>query len=422
MEDEKTEYKQSLKLQNEILESITAFANSRGGELFIGIDDRGNVVGASIGKQTLEKFASVIKREIDPNVEVALRTTRINEKDIIVVTVPLSPLKPHFFKGIGYKRVGRSNQKLSPAELERMLISRVLSLHDVDSLKLNIKEEDISEKLVKAYVREAGKKYKGLKHSLLSLGLSDNGTIYPSAVLFFGKNPSRFFPLHGVKCAVFKGAQMLTIRDFPNPIYESVDPVLIFIREHIPSRIRFEGVRRIDEPIIPEQAIREALLNALMHADYTLDATIYIKITEDALEIRNGGTLPPPLTLEELKKPHNSKPRNKRIAALCHDIRWIEHWGEGTLKIIRMMRERGLDVDFSQKSGYFTARLSTKETQLNERQQRILDDIKTSKTVTVSSLTKLRIPKRTIRADLSFLVEKGFVKKIGKGKATRYSI
>jgi ATP-dependent DNA helicase RecG len=420
MENEKIEYKESLKLQNDILESIVAFANTSGGEIYIGISDSGKVVGASIGKNTLENLANTIRREIEPNIEVSLKTSKINKKEVIIIAIPLSPLKPHFFKSVSYKRIGKTNQKLSPAELEKMLIDRALSLHDVDSLKLNIKQEDISEKLLKKYVKGIGKKYQGTKHTLKSLGLADNGTIYPSAVLFFGKNPAQFFPLYGVKCAVFKGLEMLTMRNFPSPIYDLVNQVMIFLKEHIPTRIRFEGVKRVEETIITEQVLREALLNALMHADYTLDATIYIKITESKLEIRNGGTLPPPLTLEELKKPHISKPRNKRIAALCHDLNWIEHWGEGTLKIVREMRERGLEVNFSQKSGYFTLNLSLEKIKLNDRQEVILGQAKESGEITVKELSKLSIPKRTIRADLAFLVEKGFLKKKGKGRATRY--
>lgn len=422
MEGEKVEYKKSLKVINDILKSIIAFANTEGGEVRIGIDDKGKAVGVSIGKNTMENLASVISREIEPKVDVSLKTTEIDGKEIIVITIPLSPLKPHFFKGTAYKRVGKASLKLSSRELEQMLVSRILSLHDVDSLRLNIESADISDNLVKKYVREMGKAYRGVSHALRALGLADNGRIYPSAILFFGKDPARFFPLYGVKCAIFKGNEILTFKDFSQPIYEVVTPALNFMKQNIPSEIRFREIKRYEEPKIPVSVLREALLNALIHADYTMDATIYIRITEDFVEIKNGGTLPPPLTIEELKKPHLSKPRNKRIAALCHRVGWIEHWGEGTLKIVRRMRERALDVKFEEKNGYFSVKLSTKEITLNKRQQKIFQKIKALKSVTVKDLKTLRIPERTIRADLAFLVKKGLVKKKGKGKLTHYTL
>jgi len=421
MEHEKCEYKRSLVLQNEILESISAFANTFGGEIFVGIDDDGKVVGASIGKKTFENFASVVKREIDPQVNISIKATQIENKDVIVIAVPFSPLRPHFFKGIAFKRVGKANLKLSPAELEHMMISRTLSLHDVDSLPMKVSLGDISETLVKEYVSELGKKYSGIKHAIKSLGLGDDEAIAPSAVLFFGNNPAKFFPLFGVKCAVFKGNEMLAIRDFSKPIYENVEPVMAFIKQNIPFSIRFEGVKRIEEPRIPEEAMRESLMNALVHADYTLDSTIYVRITEDAIEIKNGGILPPSLSLPELLIPHISKPRNKKIASLAHGIGWIEHWGEGTLKIIRSMRERGLEAEFWERNGYFNVRLHGKEMELNERQKKILHALKESGTASSKSLAGLGIPERTLRSYLAFLAEKGFIKKIGKGRSTHYS-
>jgi len=422
MEDEKTEYKKSLAVIDEILETVVAFANTSGGEVFVGVDDSGNAVGVSLGRNTIENLATTISREIDPRVTVSLKTAESDDKIIVIIAVPMSPLKPHFFKSIAYKRVGKTNLKLSSAELEAMFISRALSLHDVDSLHLSISIDDISQNLLKEYVHEIGKKYKGAADTLRNLGLKDNGKIHPAAVIFFGNNPSRFFPLYGVKCAVFRGNEMLAMRDFPLPVYEVVAPVMNFIKQNIPFGIRFQGVKRYEEPKIPGTAIREALLNALIHADYTLDATVYVRITEDFVEIKNGGVLPPPLTLEELRIPHISKPRNKRIAALCHNIGWIEHWGEGTLKIIREMDIRGLDADFNEKNGYFSVRLSAREISLNERQQNILQKIRDSGSASVSQLVSPGLPGRTVRADLALLVKKGFVKKEGTGRLTHYTL
>ncbi|MBI2080074.1 putative DNA binding domain-containing protein [Candidatus Micrarchaeota archaeon] len=422
MEGEKVEYKKSLATMGEILETITAFANTAGGEVYIGVDDGGNVVGVTIGKNTLENLAKDVNEGIEPKVNLSIKTSEAEGKTIIVITVASSNQKPHFFKGIAYKRTGRSNLKLSPPELEELFIKRALSLHDIDNLKFNIGITDLSEELLRTYVREISKKYHNMTDSLKTLGLMNNEDLTPSAVLFFGINPEKFFPLYGIKCAVFRGLEMLAIKDYRAPIYANIVPVLDFIKQNIPSKIRFEGVKRYEESVVPGVALREALLNAAIHADYTLDPTIYVKITENYIEIKNGGTLPAPLTIKELEKPHISKPRNKRIAALCHALGWIEHWGEGTLKITTEMRKHGLDVEFEEKNGYFSVRLYTKEIKLNKGQEKILEVLKRRERIVSGELKKLGIPDRTIRAHLAFLAEKGFIKKFGKGRKVFYTI
>ncbi|MEK6982227.1 MAG: RNA-binding domain-containing protein [Candidatus Micrarchaeota archaeon] len=420
MENEKVEYKKSLATIDEILQSVTAFANTFGGEVYVGINDDGSTAGVSIGKNTIENLTKDISRDIDPKINISIKLLEKEDKKIILISVPSSSMKPHFFRGVAYQRLGKSNVKLSSRQLEDMIIKRALSLHDVDSLNLNIKMSDLRDDLVKEYVKEIGKKYQNLANTIRTLGLGEEEQILPSAVLFFGQNPKMFFPLYGVKCAIFKENDMLAIRDFSDPIYSMLNQVILFIKQSIPSSIKFEGIKRVDESAIPDVVIREALINALINADYTLDATIYIKITQDVIEIKNAGVLPSPLTLDELEKPHISKPRNRRIAGLCHEIKWIEHWGEGTLKIFKEMRRRGLGVEFSEFNGYFSVTLHTKELPLTDRQNILFKFVQDKKRATVKELSSLGIPARTIRLELASLSKRGLIKKSGKGKLTYY--
>lgn len=420
MENEKIEYKRSLATIDEILQTIVAFANTQGGEIYVGIDDNASTIGVSIGKNTIENLAKDISREIEPKVNVSIKILEKDGRSIILINIPSSSMKPHFFKGITYQRLGKSNIKLSPKQLEEMILKKALSLHDVDSLQLNIKINNINEQLVKDYVLEIGNKYQNLYTSIRSLGLADDERIFSSAVLFFGTTPGMFFPLYGIKCAIFKGNEMLAIRDFSDPIYSLLNAVSLFIKQNLPSSIKFEGLKRYDELVIPEIVIREALVNALVNADYTLDSTIYVKITEDIVEIKNAGVLPAPLTIKELERPHMSKPRNRRIAGLCHELKWIEHWGEGTLKIFKEMKKRGLGVEFIEDNGYFCVKLHIKEQELTQKQGKIFDFIKNRGKATVREMTSLGIPARTIRQELAFLSSIGVIKKFGRGRLTYY--
>jgi ATP-dependent DNA helicase RecG len=245
--------------------------------------------------------------------------------------------------------------------------------------------------------------------------------------MFFGKNPSLLFPLYGIKCATFsERGEIKAMKDFSNNIFAIVDEAVSFASENIPKKLVFKAAMRTEVPIIPEMATREAIVNALIHRDYTFPSSVFLAVYPDRVVIKNPGMLPPDLSEKKLYVEHHSHPRNPLLAELAHKARYIEHWGTGTLRIISSMREAGLkDPEFRQDSGFFYVTLSFLKPELTKRQKRILALFREFDTATLSKIKQLlreRVTDRAIRKDLQMLVENGLIIKKNAGKHTTYSI
>jgi len=421
-ESETIELKEGIPV-SDILETVCAFANTKGGTLYIGISDEGKAKGITIGANTLENLANDMKRDIDPAVGgVSIEVIKVDDKDIIKITVPESATKPHFFHDKAHNRVGRTNQVFTPSQLEALFMKKVLGMHGVDSKPLaDATLEDIDEESLKKYAKEAGRIYHDKAHALKSLGLIKEGKFLAAAVIFFGSSPERFFPLYGVKCATMAGNEIVEMSDFRENLYASVDKVVGFILRNTPSSYKIEGTRRVELPRIPRDVLREAVVNAMIHRDYSMGSSIFIRVSRDSVSIKNPGVLPPTLSVEDLYKEHHSEPRNKLLAELAHNVKLIEHWGTGTTKIIKGMREQGLeDPVFKEDKGYFEVMLLMHEPALNKRQKTIIAQLKTKEMDISAIIAMSGSSERTIRSDLAFLERAGFVRKEKRGRKNYY--
>lgn len=423
-EDIKTELKSSTACEEEILETICAFSNTEGGVLYIGIDDSGLVIGVEIGKRTLEKLSNTITQVITPPVYPQITEMRAEEKTIISIEVQKSEHKPHFYKGRAYKRIGKTNKVIDPLELGQLYKEKFLDSNSIDKKQLrDFSLSEIDGKSLGQFVGVIGKKYSSAKNALANLGLLSNGKVTNSAMLFFGAQPANFFPLYGVKCGVFRNNEVLEMQDFKQNIFTIIDPVVDYIASHIPTKLHFDKAQRYETPIVPREALREAIINAVIHRDYLVNSSIFVKILEDKIEVKNPGMLPAPLEINDLYRPHESIPRNPKIAELAHSAKIIEHWGSGTTRILDRMRQAGLDdPTFSQTRGYFTLLLPLKEVQLNQRQKQILAILQTTRQATFATLKKqVSAPERTLRRDISQLVKRKMLYTQKKGTRLIYS-
>jgi ATP-dependent DNA helicase RecG len=191
----------------------------------------------------------------------------------------------------------------------------------------------------------------------------------------------------------------------------------------------------VDQPAVPALALREALVNAISHRDYSnRSASIALAIFDDRLEIWNNGELPSELKIEDLKKPHQSYPRNEEIATIFYKRGWVEGWGTGTLRMIRYCQKNGTpEPEFKEYSGGFSVTFRFKESmsseikkspeippvELTARQKEIIDILKTADEMTIKNIIQnLTSPpaERTLRDDLSKLRDKGFVGSRGRAK------
>ena len=213
-ESEKVEFKPSLSQTDKIMESISAFSNTKGGTVVIGVSDKGEVLGVDIGKRTIENLANRIKQNTDPMVYPSIRVGEINDKQVVVIEVVRGKQKPVLAFGRAYKRVGKTNQKLGYEEIRNLALETSKIYWD-EWVCEDASLGDIGEDKVRWFVKEA-KEQRGLDISedlpleevLMRLKLTRNKKLTNAAILLFGKNPQIFFTRPEVKCTRFKGTDV----------------------------------------------------------------------------------------------------------------------------------------------------------------------------------------------------------------------
>ncbi len=426
-ESETIEFKETLSDEDRILTSACAFANTNGGSILIGVRDNATVIGISIGKNTIELLARKLTECITPPIYASINETNVEDKTVLELKIPKSEYKPHFYKGIAYVRVGKINKDMSPQELTIFFKNRFLGQVHFDSEPCKEATfDDLDKETVKTFTETLGMKFSSVETSLRNLKLIRDKHILNAAVVFFGEKPSLLYPLFGIKCAVFSKLDISEIRDIDVNIFSAVDLAVDFVMGKVPQTISFERAERKSIPILPREALREAVINALVHRDYTYPSSVYVAIYEDKVVVKNPGVLPPELSESDLYKEHPSHPRNPLLAELAHKVKYIEHWGTGTLRILQSMRKVGLnDPIFKQEKGFFHVVLPLTRQNISERQSRILGLLREIKQSTIKDMKKLireKVSERTIKNDVRKLVEAGFILRRGKGKNTFYSV
>jgi ATP-dependent DNA helicase RecG len=254
-------------------------------------------------------------------------------------------------------------------------------------------------------------------------------------VVLFGKHPARRFPQVRIRAARFKGADTVTDfsdnRIFEGNAFELIESAEQFLRAHIAiaSELPIQGVRRADTPAYPWRALREAVLNAIVHRDYaSFDGGLSLAIYDDRIEIWNSGSLPSGITVESLKGPHPSRPHNPDIANVMFLRGYIERWGLGTRMILSRCLDSGLpEPEWLTDSGGVTLiiRLTPKSkgTELNSRKVGLLRKLKTGERILPSdyfALVSSEAKERRARQDLLEMSKAGYLRREGKGPATAY--
>ncbi len=424
-ESERVEFKESLAKISEILKTICAFANKEGGEIYIGISDDGRIVGVRVGKRTLEKLAEEITKEIRPGISVKIEKVVAGGKELLKIIVPEGDLKPYFYKGVAYKRVGKSNLRMDPQEVELLIIKRYTSKITFDSEPTDVGLEEIDEGKLRSFVERLGRKWKGKVDALKNLGLMRKNNLLKAAVLLFGKNPSVFFPQNYFKCVkVDEFGEILEFENFGGDLFEIVENVYNFALKNMPKRVRIEGLKREIEYFVPKSAIREAIVNAVVHRDYRVMSFSYLRIEPDRIVVKNPGVLPEGLDVRDLYREHSSIPRNPLIANIFFLAGYIEAWGSGTLRMIRDCIRSGLSLPkFEEKGGFFYVIFDLKEKVLGEREKKILDYLSKKGTVKTSEVAEfLGVSSRTALRILNKLADLGYIIRAGSKKGRIYRI
>ena len=442
-ESETVEFKKSPSESKEIIKTISAFANTKGGKIFIGISNSGKVPGVKIGKDTIERLTNQITQNTDPKIHPHITVERIDEKQIIIIKVKES--SDHLVLAFGrpYKRVGKSTLRMSKDEYERIIlekhkdklyfdsqICKEATLADIDNIK------------VKRFLERASFERRldinsdiNPKEILGKLNLIKKDKLTNAAILLFGKNPQKFFLQAETRCARFKGTEPLEFIDmkvFGGNIIDQREDAIEFIKEHIQLHAEIKGTERIERWEYPIEAIREAVTNALCHRNYKISSNVQIRVFDNRIEIWGCGSLPEPLTIEDLKKRHDSVLRNPLIGRCFFLIKYIEQWGTGTNRMIKKCLSSGLPEPlFEEISGNLVVTFRGKITKeylegldLNKRQIVAMEYIKKIGKITNKNYREIfpEISNETARFDLNTMVKKRLLNKRGEKKGVYYTL
>jgi ATP-dependent DNA helicase RecG len=435
-EQQNIEYKQSW--HDDYLKWVCGFANAHGGKIFIGKDDNGKVVGVADYKKLMDDLPNKIRDVLGIMAEVNLHEEN-GLYFIEIITPPYSV--PISLRGNYYYRSGSTKQELKGNALMEFLLRKSGKTWD-DVVEPRATLSDIDEKTIEQFKSDA--KNAGrlpddgdlpLAEFLSKLRLTENGQLKRAALVLFGKDPARFYPNQIVKIGRFGG------KDDDLKFQEVVEGNLLYLlretvaelnRKFFVKPIHFEGLQRIEKDEYPVAAVREILLNALVHRDY-MSSFIQIRIYDDKFWVWNGGKLPEDITLESLRRTHSSHPRNPLIADVCFKGGYIDSWGRGTLKIINACREAELpEPNIAEQDGGFLVEIfknrltpeQMKKAGLNERQVKAVLYVAENGSITNSQYQKLSdVARITATRDLRELVEKGFLISSGtKGAGSSYRL
>ena len=420
-ETQNIEYKSTWR--DEYLKWICGFANANGGTIFIGKDDNGKTVGVADAKKLLEEIPNKVRDVLGILVDVNLKETK--QGDYLEIVVEPYP------NGISYKgqyhyRSGSTKQELKGAALDKFLLQKKGKRWDGVPVP-NVSVTDLKQETFD-FFKKRGIRSKRLDEESLNdtneqllenLELTEGKYFKRAALLLFHPKPEKFVTGAYIKIGYFENEADLIFQDeVHGNLFEQIEKTLdILFTKYIKAIISYEnGINRIETYEYPKEAVREAILNAIAHKDYSGLTPIQIRVYKDKIMIWNEGTLPENWTVSNLLKSHSSRPFNPDIANAFFRSGYVESWGRGISKMNELCVAEGLPkptyiaessdfwVEF-RKDIYHTEYLQSLG--LNDRQVKAVLYAKDKGKITNSDYQTLNdISKRTATTELTELADK----------------
>ncbi len=435
-ESETIKFKENF--DKETIETAGAFANTKGGIIIIGVSDKGKINGIKISKEMFKDWTNKISQSTEPRIIPEIEQNEIENKIIVLIHIKEFPIKPVSVKGKCFRRVGNSNRIMTPQEITEM--HNYSTGTSWDAFPARDKTiEDIDLKKVEKYITKANstgrrKIDEKSQEVLKKLELVKDRKPTWSAILMFGKEPQKPLLQAAAHCGRFRIDKTQIIDDLmiETDLISQVDEIMKFITRSISVRYEFEGKpKRKEVWDYPLEALRVAIINAIVHRDYTAPSNVQVEIYDDRVEVWNPGRLLPGITIEDLyKKEHKSIIRNKQIAQIFYDIGYIEKYGSGTTKIIELCKQNGIpQPEFKEVTGGFSVifrkDIYTEEylsnLGLNERQIKAVMYVKEKGKITNKEYRKITgLSDEGVRLNLKELIEKEILLLRGKGRGTYY--
>jgi ATP-dependent DNA helicase RecG len=437
------EFKQAIPQNEQIVKTAIGFCNQNGGRLVIGVADNGAIIGISPEEaaNAIESLSKAIYDASTPPILPLVYTQTINDKTLLVMEVSSGTNKPYYRKSEGlekgtYVRLGSITLRATADLIEELKWQARGKYYDMMPV-YGTTENDLDREKILEFVqsRKVGKKAK-ISQSLLNsyyLIIQEHAHTYATTagILLFGKQPQHFFTEAMIICSHFKGIEgrdALASIDCTGTLFDQFERAFDFIVSRLSKSFTIEGTRRKETLEIPEKAIREALLNMIVHRNYHQRSPAKIAIYQNRIEFFSPGTFFGPLNSQNLKL-GLSFIRNAAICKTFREAGYIEKMGSGFITIFKAYEEGNLKSPSVIEGEGFVKCILPREP-LSGGKLATVDELQPILTlfdmgteITISDVTKhLGLSRTTAGRRLDTLFKLGKIKKTGKGRGTVYRL
>ena len=420
-------------LTKDIKKEIIAFANTKGGKIYIGIDDKNTILGMNNIDNTLQSLTGMINEGIKPSLieYTQIKTEKFDDKDIIVIEIQSGPNKPYYLADKGlkpsgvYLRHGASSIPASDEMIRKMIFEHAsLRFEEMISRKQDLTFDYLEKKFKDNHIIFDENKCKLLniindknKYTNLGLLLSDQCS-------------------YTIKCAIFNGTNKIEFRDrkeFTGSILKQVDDIFEYFELFNKISGKIIGLKRIDTRDYPEYSLREALLNAVIHRSYYFDSSIMVTLYDDKFEILSMGGLIDGITMKEIFKGVSSS-RNPNLANIFYRFGYVESFGTGIGRIMDSYAKYDKKPIFEATENTFSITLPNMNYIETSNSSNIIATSLSQEDIIINYLKEynkinrneteklLNISKTRAYQILDEMLKKNIIKKEGTGKNTYYML
>ncbi|MBP5293068.1 MAG: putative DNA binding domain-containing protein [Clostridia bacterium] len=425
-ESEPIEFKSQF--TEEIYKEVIAFANTEGGVIYIGIDNEGNVIGLTNVDEEYVRITNGIRDAILPDVTMFIQYS-IQQNKVVRITVNEGTNKPYYLKAKGLKPGGayvRQGSTSVPASSE--LIRQMIKESDGDNYEdMRSLEQELTFESAKVAFARYGVEFGEKKYRALGIKQKD---LYSNLGLLLSDQCP-----YTTKIAVFSDEELTMFRDskeFGGSIFKQFEDAVNYLALCNKTASTIKGVVRMDKKDYPEKAIREALLNSLVHRDYSFSGSIIINVNDNKMEFISIGGLLPGLTTEDIRL-GISQPRNKKLAEVFHRLHLIESYGTGIRRVYKLYENCTLQPEIEVTKGAFKMVLPNMNTApvislenasyVTDQMKTVLDYLKSHGQIADPELEELLGIKKTRAFNLiKRMKELRLVESFGRGQEKRYML
>lgn len=333
-----------------IIKFACAFANDKGGAIVLGMDDQNHYTG--ISSEEYQEAIHDLSTAISPKLPFTASSVIKDNKQLMIISVWEGNDKPYTAQGYFYIRLGEEITIASPSEMSKLFQER--ERHETSWERQPIEYATTEDLSPMAYTKLHDAKINNdflppntsQEQILKMMGLLNDGRITNAGITVLGKNPSQYLSQAKIRVTLYDGElNLIDLRLYDNNMIEAVDELVAYVSNLYPKNLTFNGITREESETLPILAIREGILNAVVHRAYeSHQSFMSVNIYSDRLEIVNSGELPAGISIDDLKREHLSILRNPDIANAFYTIKYIEMAGSGTLRILSECRKAHCDT------------------------------------------------------------------------------